>query len=382
MSEGLRVQRLQAVDDLSALSDQWEALDAETFPRTPFSGPAWNLRWWKYFRESRPLVRDRFFTHAIWDRAGKLVGVAPLMITEQPSMGPIRTRRLQFWGTDANVTEIRGVVCRPADAKAVVGALAAELRRVSSEWDFMKWGGLRDGSSPSSEPSVKWGREITDYFLQPGADWEAFKSALPRNVKESLRKCYNAPKRDGHTLTFRVIERESEVLDALEVFFRLHAARSKAEETITHADVFYSDHVRTFLSDYTRAMAARGQTRIFQTLIGDEVVATRVGFAFGDHLYLYFSGFSPEWGKYSVMTTTVAEALKYAMGAGFSTINLSPGSDVSKTRWRPLELTMREATWVSPSWRGPATFRIFQAIDEARKDPRFSRWFQKLRRRV
>src|SRR5260221_12321970 len=97
MSEGLRVQRLQTVDELSALSDRWEALHAETFPRTPFSAPAWNLGWWKHFRESRPLVRDRFFAHAVWDRAGALLGVAPLMITEQPSMGPIRTRRLQFW---------------------------------------------------------------------------------------------------------------------------------------------------------------------------------------------------------------------------------------------------------------------------------------------
>jgi len=382
MTERLKVERLGTVEQLNALSDKWEALDAATFPRTPFSGPTWNLLWWKHFRESRPLVRDRFFVHAVWDEAGQLRAIAPLMITEQPSMGPLRTRRLQFWGSDANVTEIRGVVCRPADEKAVVAALAAELRRAAKDWDFMKWGGLRDDSALSDERRISKSREITDFFLQPGTDWEAFKSALPRNVKESLRKCYNAPKRDGHTLTFRVIERESEVPGAVEAFFRLHAARSKAEETITHADVFYSDHVRAFLSEYACAMASRGQTRIFQTLIADEVVATRVGFALGDNLYLYFSGFSPDWGRYSVMTTTVAEALKYAMGAGFSTINLSPGVDVSKTRWRPLEIVLRESTWVSPSWRGPATFRVFQAIDGARKDPRFSRWLGVLRRRV
>jgi len=39
--------------------------------------------------------------------------------------------------------------------------------------------------------------------------------------------------------------------------------------------------------------------------------------------------------KYSVMTTTVAEAIKYAIANGLNTVNLSPGADVSKTRWGP-----------------------------------------------
>jgi CelD/BcsL family acetyltransferase involved in cellulose biosynthesis len=327
-------------------------------------------------------VRDRFFAHVIWDDAGELRGVAPMMVTEQPSFGPIRTRRLQFWGTDANVTEIRGVICRPADEKAVVAALAAALRRQSGRWDFMKWGGLRDADALAGERGVSITREFPDFYLQPGSDWEGFKASLPRNVKESLRKCYNAPKRDGHVLDFRVVERESEVEGALDVFFRLHAARSQAEDTITHADVFYSSHVQEFLNEYTRAMAANGHARIFQLVIGGEVVATRIGYALGHHLYLYFSGFNPEWGKYSVMTTTVAEAIKYAIGAGFTTVNLSPGNDVSKTRWRPMEIALRDATWVSPSWRGLATFRMFQAVEDARKDPRFSRYFGMLRRRV
>src|SRR6476469_9626903 len=98
MIERLRVERLRSVGELEAIAHRWDALDAQTFPRTPFSSSRWNLLWWKHFRESRSLVRDRFFAHVIWDDAGQLRGVAPLMITEQPSVGPIRTRRLQFWG--------------------------------------------------------------------------------------------------------------------------------------------------------------------------------------------------------------------------------------------------------------------------------------------
>jgi CelD/BcsL family acetyltransferase involved in cellulose biosynthesis len=55
-------------------------------------------------------------------------------------------------------------------------------------------------------------------------------------------------------------------------------------------------------------------------------------------LYLYYSGFDPEWARYSVMTTTVAEAIKYAIETGLRTVNLSPTKDLSKTRWSPRQV--------------------------------------------
>jgi CelD/BcsL family acetyltransferase involved in cellulose biosynthesis len=58
---------------------------------------------------------------------------------------------------------------------------------------------------------------------------------------------------------------------------------------------------------------------------------------------MYYSGFDPEWSRFSVMTTTVAEAIKYAIEHGLKTVNLSPGNDVSKTRWGPRELQYTSA---------------------------------------
>jgi len=69
----------------------------------------------------------------------------------------------------------------------------------------------------------------------------------------------------------------------------------------------------------------------------------------GDALYLYYSGYDPAFGDYSVMTTTVAEAIKYAIEHGFRRVNLSTGSDVSKTRWNPVARVTRAALLRSPS---------------------------------
>ena len=77
---------------------------------------------------------------------------------------------------------------------------------------------------------------------------------------------------------------------------------------------------------------------------------------------------SHEWGKYSVMTTTVGEILKWAVANKVPTVNLSVGNDVSKTRWGPTQVMFREATLSSPSFLGPLV-RAHARLDLARRSP-------------
>jgi len=113
--------------------------------------------------------------------------------------------------------------------------------------------------------------------------------------------------------------------------------------SIEHPNRFAGAGLRQFLHEACGELAARDIVRLFQLTIGGRVVASRIGFEIGDSLYLYYSGFDPDWSKYSVMTTTVAEAIKYAIARGLKTVNLSPGNDVSKTRWSPREIPQQIA---------------------------------------
>ena len=169
-------------------------------------------------------------------------------------------------------------------------------------------------------------------------------------------------KRDGHAFEFRVRTRPEEMREALGHFFRLHSARSELTGTVDHLDVFALERSRTFLRDCMDQAAAAGEARVFQLEIKGQVVATRLAFALGDQLYLYFSGFDPDWKQYSVMTTTVAEAIRWAIDNKFATVNLSPGRDVSKTRWDPLEVPFREAYMPSESLRGALVHKAYSRL--------------------
>jgi len=370
----LRVERIESAEALAALRPEWQRLAAAHGGGLPFATWEWSSVWWAHFRERNLGVHDRLFARAIRSASGELLGVAPLMLTERPGVGPVRVRTLQFLGADPNVTELRGVLCDPAHEREVYAALLAHLRACGDEWDWMIWLGMREGSPAArllgKQPNFSWVRSFPDFVLRPKGTWEDFKSSRSRNIKESLRKCYNSLKRDGHDFTFTVARSRAEVAQGLDVFLRLHGARAQQDSGVQHSNVFASINARGFLAEICQRMAEHDQVRLFQLRIGGEVVATRIGFALGKALYLYYSGYDPEWGRYSVMTTTVAESLKHAIHEGFELINLSTGNDVSKTRWSPEELTYCEGIHLSETLRARAAWSAYHKAREVLEDER------------
>lgn len=133
---------------------------------------------------------------------------------------------------------------------------------------------------------------------------------------------------------------------------------------MSHPNVFEGHRARSFLRSYAERAARHGTLRIFQLEVGDQLVATRLGFVLDDQLHLYFSGYDEAWGKYSVMTTLLAETIKWAIESGLELVNLSPGTDVSKLRWSPDAIEFQQAVQVSPTVRGALTHRAYAALVE------------------
>jgi CelD/BcsL family acetyltransferase involved in cellulose biosynthesis len=374
--KGLIVTRLHSVEELEKILPEWEELDRQVFPRTPFTSPLWNTLWWRHFRAERGMVRDDFYVHVVRNAEGKLIAVAPLMLTHRPGNGIAMLRSLQFFGADPNLTELRGIICRAEDQASVAPALHAHFQKDRAHWDWVHWGSVRaEGLAQllASGGALKYSRTVPNYCLPVGATWDEFKSKLPRNIKESLRKCYNSLKRDGYVPELKVVTSLPETEAAINRFFELHRVRAQVSDTVQHPDVFQTQTSRDFLLEYAKRMAERDQLRIFQLTIKDEVVATRVGFQFDRQLYLYYSGHDVAWAKYSVMTTAVAEAIKWAIEQGLSLVNLSTGTDVSKTRWRPEQVTFHEVVQVAPHLRGKISYAVYETM--ANK-VRSSNWMQ------
>jgi CelD/BcsL family acetyltransferase involved in cellulose biosynthesis len=360
----LRVETITSEAGMAALEAEWDALARDVLPRTPFQTALWNRTWWRHFRESSATADDELRVLAFRDEQNRLIGVAPMMLTRRPGRLPL-VRQLQFFGADPNVTEIRGAICRPRDRARVMEALQRQVQTDATPWDWVLWSGPRP-RSVESRPSAPFrffpDAPLEEFYLELPSSWASFKAPLSRNVKESIRKCYNSLQRDGWVPRFSVVTDTAQVDEALQGFFELHADRAGVTDGVPHPNVFADPVPRQFLLDYAQAMAGRDQLRIFQLWIGDRLVATRVAFQFEQDLYLYYSGFARDWGRYSVMTTLFVETVRWAIDQRLLRMHLSTGRDRSKLRWQPCVLVRPRGVLTRGHWISTVRYRLYGSI--------------------
>ena len=139
-STPLEVVRLPGPEALCDIAGDWERLDALSRPRTPFSSPLWNSLWWKHYRRSDLLRKDELLVLAVRSSDGQVVAVAPMFKRSWPAIGPARWRVIQFFGADASITELRGVVCAPENRAMALDALKAYFRDEYRDWNLISVG--------------------------------------------------------------------------------------------------------------------------------------------------------------------------------------------------------------------------------------------------
>lgn len=367
----LSVEAIETPAGILSIVPEWRALVQAHGLNLPFYSPEWTLTWWRHFRRDGYVARDQLRLFVVRDRDGALAAIAPMMVTLRPGVGPVKTRELQFIGADKNLTEIRGPICRASRLDAVFAALRAHVA-ASQCCDWAQWRGL-----PASPEAFGYDSDLIpcadldkiDFIKDLPTRWTAFHAALPRNIKESLRKCYNSLSRDNHAFEIRIVSAPDGVDAALDRFFELHRARARRADTIMHPNVFDTSTSQTFLRDYCAQSAARGELRVFEMMVAGQIVATRIGFLIGDQLYLYYSGYMTAWARYSVMTTVVAEAIRWAIGEGCASVNLSTGADVSKTRWRPRTVAYRGCYEPVSRVHRLTSLKLFQALRHNKAAP-------------
>jgi len=361
-SHGLAVETVATAHGVAALEPEWRALEP-SLPALPFNRYDWASAWWRAFGPATLKRRNELRVLAFRSAAGALVGVAPMMRTSWPARGPVRARTLQFFGNDPNLTELRGPAFHPSFASACFEALFAELGMRVTTWDWLRLSGLPAelglGALAHAPVTCAAQREIPSYVLELPETWAALKAGLSRNTKEAIRKCYNAPKRDGVELEFEVVTSGPALLPALDDFFRLHAGRAERSDTVVHANAFARPEAKQFLQLVCGAFAEDGRLKLFLLRARGKIVAARIAFALGDTLYLYYSGYSSELAQYSVMTRLVCETLQYAIAHGFRRANLSTGTDASKLRWGPSKLVHRDVELVSSALTSRVLYGAF-----------------------
>jgi CelD/BcsL family acetyltransferase involved in cellulose biosynthesis len=363
---------------LSALKPDYDRLHAACGNTLPFALHEWHVAWWNHLAKSEGRIRDELRIHVVRDVHDGCVAIVPFVSTKR-DFGYFSTESLGLLGADPNFTELRCPLVAPGSEARVAHAIRRSLA-ADDGWDWIQWSGIQGpfGEALAAGGELGWQPPGLDYVVDLAPTWDAFRSGLKRNIRESLRHCYNSLKRDGLTFELEVAETPDAVRSALQTFVSLHAMRADLTGTVAHPDRFATDTSRRFLHEVCGRLAERGVARVFVLKIRGCAVAARIAFVVGEQLYLYYSGFDPLWAKYSVSTTIVAEAMKYAIDNGLTAANLSTGTDVSKTRWGARLVSFDEAIQVRPRVRSRVAHAAYHSLFTAGPDD----WLGPIKRRL
>jgi CelD/BcsL family acetyltransferase involved in cellulose biosynthesis len=367
----LTIETLTTLSELEALTPEWRALLQTISLRTPSKSPLWQLTWWRHFGSLRSLVnRHEMRVFVLREASGELVAVAPMMITHRPGIGPSLFRELQFFGADPYVTQLRGPVCQ-RDRLTEVSRILTAHAQAEKTYDFVQWRGMAPGfCGETDKRRVRQAQlDDVDSYLPMRENYAAFLAALPKKTRKHLRKSQNDLRSAGVHYQFRVATTPEETAAGLQRFFELHAQRAALKDVAQHPNVFDCNVSRDFLIDYCGQMARAGELRLFEIRVENRIVATRIGFALGDELYLYFSGYDPAYGPYSIMTTLIAETLQWAHENGVAIVNLSSGVDRSKTRFRPQMIGAEGFYSLNETLRGRLAFPLMQRLRYGKAGP-------------
>jgi CelD/BcsL family acetyltransferase involved in cellulose biosynthesis len=334
------VELVSTVAGVEALGGCYERLLEANRNTMPFALHEWHAAWCRHFLNVHPHIEDEPLFYVLRDPAQDCVALFPFILSRR-RLGPFKFASIDLLGADPAITEIRRPLIYPGYELLAARAVQHQLHTAGRvRWDWIHWTGIDPvfAQTLTADSRLQWQPPQTDFVLDLPPTWDEFRGRLKRNIRESLRHCYNSLKREGHSFDLKVIDGRTELHEGLDRFFELHRMRAHMKPAPEHLDRFASKVLRDFMHDVCERLCARSAVRIFQLKVGSELVASRIGFVVGDSLYLYYSGFDPKWARYSVMTTTVAEAIKYAIAQGLKTVNLSPAKDISKTRWGPREV--------------------------------------------
>lgn len=331
----LSVITIAGVQKFLQLEPDWKAIVAALRTENPFLHWEWVSAWVKHY------CGDQLATVVVSD-GEQVMAIAPFYCRHYQLFPGVQATCLQLYAPREiqELFELRELLAWPGREVALLQAVVTHLA-ASDQWDWVEFAAYEPalgawdtvlGTLPDTFLTVHKGEELVP-ILPLEESWEVQRRGLKRNIKESIRHCYNSLKRHGHSYEFTIHEDRDAAQECLTDFLTLHRQRSQVVGAVHHFDQFAGVKERAFLAEVVPSMMEAGHLKFYAVKVGGEVVASRMVMTMQASCYLAFSGFDPRWWKYSVMTLLVTECIKDAIRRGQRSVNFSPGVDQSKIRW-------------------------------------------------
>jgi CelD/BcsL family acetyltransferase involved in cellulose biosynthesis len=329
----IAVREVTTASAFDELADGWRHVARRMELDSPFIDWEWARSWWETFAQPGDRLRILVFESG----SGEVAGIAPFC-ERRHRAGPLTLASLApiGWEDGGNqpVTEHIELLFPKPERAALFAALERWLRR--RPWLVAWLPSLReDDELPPWLASHVVARcpAVPFHHRSLPATWDEFVAGLGKSMRDNVKYYPRLMVRHGHPFTFEVAVTPQELETAFPVLLDLHQRRSEMTTGVQHWNYFRLQARRDFVAGMLRVLGPAGEARIGVLRVRGEAVAAYLWLERGETMFLYRSGYAPEWSKYSPALVVVLEALRDGMRRGLNRVELLRGGGQLKERW-------------------------------------------------
>ena len=333
---------VDVVSDYAAFVDL-EAEWNETVERAgiahPFLRHEWVRTWWDAF--STPGAR--LYIQVV--RAhGRITAIAPFMRETTPMYG-VPTRRIRFIQNDHTPRTDIIVAAHPDESyRAIWHALRGDCDR----WDVLQLSELeRESDTPrvfcelaaADRCATGIWRSSDSPYLPLTGTWDEYLNRLPAKFRSNLRNRMSRLTRLGEPV-LEVLSERGAIEAACEEAWHLESSgwKRKAGTAIT-----CDPAVHRFYTTLVERGTAAGWLQLLFLTVGGRRIATSYGACFKDRLFLFKTGYDPEFATGAPFKILTYFAIREAYAQGLTEVDFLGDAEPWKLEWTS---TSREHDWV------------------------------------
>jgi CelD/BcsL family acetyltransferase involved in cellulose biosynthesis len=281
---------------------------------SPFILPEWLEVWRRVFgSDFKPYVRAIF-------KGDEVIGVAPLMVKEGTAY---------FMGS-TDVCDYQDFITISGEEQDFFNALLDDLKQNNIRQLDLKH--VRPDSSvmktllplvENSKYKTISEKEAVSFEMDLSSSFEEYLDSLSTKQRHEVRRKMRRLTEEGK-IVYRLIDKGEELASVLEIFFKMFV------ESRQDKAAFLTEQMKLYFKLLVASMSDIGLLKLGVLELDDKPIATIMCFDYNDCIYLYNSGYDPQYVSLSAGLLSKVYAIKDSIEKGKKKFDFLKGAEPYK----------------------------------------------------
>lgn len=314
----------------NSLPSAWTKILTKMQEPNPQFTYEWVSTCWEVFGEKKELLLI-----TITDN-GKIIGIAPLMITDTVSKIGFKSRKLTFVGD--GLTDYHDILIGDKQREEALETLFEFIFKENQSWDVVQ---LRNvpANSPNlpvlehalrHRPSQFVERILVQCpYIPINSSWEVYCNTLPSKLIGEIRRAEKKLSQIGGI----AFSREHKLTDTTTTLNGIATVHSKRQESKNRDSWYSNEKRRQFALLILERFSEKGWLDLSMLAVGERIAAYALGFLYNNAVFYWNTAFDPEFYQRSPGKVLLQYLIRDSFVKQYKEFDFMVGAEPYKLQW-------------------------------------------------